>query len=157
MLGKFNSLPRQKAEKKRIDLLSNNMKGRCKGLDAPHMATKDRCQSLTLLWSSSLQAGSVTGDAAAAARFRAALAAKEELEHRLETELAAARVQAASYEHRCAHSPSLLFFPVLDMHKRCLMRAASQKVPGRDRGRMTRGGRWSYVRGCTHDFATCLV
>ncbi len=46
------------------------------------------------------QAGSVAGDAAAAARFRAALAAKEEVEHRLETELAAARAQAASYEHR---------------------------------------------------------
>ncbi len=44
----------------------------------------------------------MAGDAAAAARFRAALAAKEEVEHRLETELAAARVQAASYEHRFA-------------------------------------------------------
>lgn len=43
----------------------------------------------------------MAGDAAAAARFRAALAAKEEVEHRLETELAAARAQAASYEHRC--------------------------------------------------------
>ncbi|CAL8460904.1 g435 [Coccomyxa elongata] len=46
------------------------------------------------------EAGSMAGDLAAAARFRAALAAKEEVEHRLETELAAARAQAASYEHR---------------------------------------------------------
>ncbi|BDA42038.1 Autophagy-related protein 11 [Coccomyxa sp. Obi] len=54
------------------------------------------------------EAGSVAGDAAAAARFRAALAAKEEVEHRLETELAAARAQAASYEHRIRQLESRL-------------------------------------------------
>ncbi len=37
---------------------------------------------------------------AAVARFRAALAAKDEVEAHLESELAAARAQAASYEHR---------------------------------------------------------
>lgn len=57
--------------------------------------------SISLLWWRVPQVGSVAGDAAAAARFRAALAAKEEVEHRLETELAAAHAQAASYEHRC--------------------------------------------------------
>lgn len=40
--------------------------------------------------------------AAAAARFRSALAAREELSARLDAELAAARAQAAAYEARCA-------------------------------------------------------
>lgn len=43
---------------------------------------------------------STTSDQAAVARFRAALAAKDEVEAHLESELAAARAQAASYEHR---------------------------------------------------------
>ena len=43
---------------------------------------------------------SVAGEREVAARFRAALAAKEEVEARLESDLAAARAQAASYEHR---------------------------------------------------------
>ncbi len=47
----------------------------------------------------SLQASPST-DQAAVARFRAALAAREEVEAHLESELAAARAQAASYEHR---------------------------------------------------------
>ena len=47
----------------------------------------------------SLQANAST-DQAAVARFRAALAAREEVEAHLESELAAARAQAASYEHR---------------------------------------------------------
>jgi hypothetical protein len=42
----------------------------------------------------------LAGEREAAARFRAALAAKEEVEARLESDLAAARAQAASYEHR---------------------------------------------------------
>ena len=46
-----------------------------------------------------MQAGS-TMDQAAVSRFRAALAAKDEVEAHLESELAAARAQAASYEHR---------------------------------------------------------
>ena len=46
-----------------------------------------------------VQAGS-TMDQAAVSRFRAALAAKDEVEAHLESELAAARAQAASYEHR---------------------------------------------------------
>lgn len=57
---------------------------------------------------SPVQAGSALGDGAAAARFRSALAAKEDVEHRLETELAAARAQAASYEHRCDRGPAPL-------------------------------------------------
>ncbi len=48
------------------------------------------------------QAASVAGEREAAARFRAALAAKDDVQARLETDLAAARAQAASYEHRCA-------------------------------------------------------
>ena len=46
-----------------------------------------------------VQAGS-SMDQAAVLRFRAALAAKDEVEAHLESELAAARAQAASYEHR---------------------------------------------------------
>ena len=46
-----------------------------------------------------MQAGSAM-DQAAVLRFRAALAAKDEVEAHLESELAAARAQAASYEHR---------------------------------------------------------
>ncbi|EIE22022.1 hypothetical protein COCSUDRAFT_48029 [Coccomyxa subellipsoidea C-169] len=65
---------------------------------APPLSASQRSQGRSGQLGS--EAGSVAGDAAAAARFRAALAAKEEVEHRLETELAAARVQAASYEHR---------------------------------------------------------
>lgn len=53
----------------------------------------------------SLQA-SPSADQAAVARFRAALAAREEVEAHLESELAAARAQAASYEHRWStHQP----------------------------------------------------
>ena len=47
---------------------------------------------------------STSTDQAAVARFRAALAAKDEVEAHLESELAAARAQAASYEHRQASS-----------------------------------------------------
>ena len=57
------------------------------------------CSKRGLLMFIPMQAGS-SMDQAAVSRFRAALAAKDEVEAHLESELAAARAQAASYEHR---------------------------------------------------------
>jgi len=58
-----------------------------------------------IIWRFSLSVqASTSTDQAAVARFRAALAAKDEVEAHLESELAAARAQAASYEHRQASS-----------------------------------------------------
>lgn len=47
------------------------------------------------------KAGSLATDHDAAERFRKALAARDVVEARLESELAAAKAQAASYEYRC--------------------------------------------------------
>jgi hypothetical protein len=62
-------------------------------------ASCDRSKDATEAKITTLQART-SADHAAVARFRAALAAKDEVEAHLESELAAARAQAASYEHR---------------------------------------------------------
>ena len=63
------------------------------------------------LMSDVMQAGSDM-DQAAVSRFMPALAAKYEVEAHLESELAAARAQAASYEHRWTPSSEATCRPI---------------------------------------------
>ena len=68
-------------------------------LGSQPFVTSDRSKDATEAKITTLQART-SADHAAVVRFRAALAAKDEVEAHLESELAAARAQAASYEHR---------------------------------------------------------